>query len=1494
MSHKEAETAPSFLEFKADHMVTGITWSEDGRFVVSSGHDGRLVWWDASIKAEHAGYSSGSMTAMLTGDNDSASSATEGGKRHQQTLTIIRNDRKNVKNQTEEDDDDDDIPKKKTRVGKTAECTEEQKSAKWHVDRDYTSLVKEWNSNGKKYKELVDYWNSACTLMEEFQDMLYGDIPWPPDPEELQEKVDYMKSLRDFMVDYIVEAEENGNRPLLTGISEQETSQKLQISDDVRKITSEFNRVWSYLMEEYPEAAESLFEQYEKFKMIEKEFNDIADGKKKWPGEVPRLRRLLDRMYEIFRIVHYAFNDEFDKEKELETAECTEEQKSAKWHVDRDYTSLVKEWNSNGKKYKELVDYWNSACTLMEEFQDMLYGDIPWPPDPEELQEKVDYMKSLRDFMVDYIVEAEENGNRPLLTGISEQETSQKLQISDDVRKITSEFNRLWSYYIEDYPDTAESLFDKYEKFKMIEKEFNDIANGRKKWPGEVPRLHRLRDRMYEILLIVHNAFNDEFDKEKELETEMSCAGCSKQIRLSATVGCMGCLKPILYTGTLASEKDAADELENVKQKVLEICDRIWEVTKDSKYKQELFRKQTRIERAACIACKSLREANQHLKAVDEIDARLFEFDNGCARGTSKDIVEETRQRKKENIQRDAKEAVFLLRIHANKSNSYDLIAEYVRQAEKIWKGMQNMESVGDMLHQLEGLRTIHAKWEAEQVYKMILSALKDGIKSSMRPFGEDADKTLQSCRECSSEQDVQKYQKKLQNVFERVYLYNYGCVYGTADGAESRKEKSSSLNREAAYVLSNIKKRAGKNAELNAKYVTSASNVTETMKKLYSVGDMQQKFDKLKAIEESMPVSTIDKRSSLLLKRVLEKRIVEDEDESIQWYELKILCEGNLYLEERWTEEGGKPGKINESPNNIQSLRSAFGFGSTDCVFTGSGRRKPGAHMTLRQFNHSSETRQVQNMYSDVPKKRQELELLLRNYGKDTDSDLPVPRIATDDEIKQLKEVIAFDEATVKFIKESITTLTKLQKSSSDHPNLENGYRLAVVVFNNALVQSYELEKKREYRKELRNALNISSDYNISKDLIRRKINNDKELGLSDRYEKKIDKMINDFNHILQSDRPPQVDPAYISSLKMEYTKLEKLSNAIDEEIIQNNIKKKNERDALQGDAASALEWMNVIHSRTHSAAKERGLDCKELDKMVKLSKKLLDEMENEIDIAKLVEMRDKVEFFRLQIYNWAAQNGIRTEVEKKVKAVVGKSSSLYDDAASSGERSNNVSADGKDETRKMPNDNYTTTWEITFLSAESMFHSVSLKKLSANHPSLGGKAANYMGKVMTGGGIAEEQGDMHLFDAANEKCSHLMEYVFRFCTRTKDGIYSAYTTTRGHSLMYRHLLIRSPESIQLMEINHLGGDSDDDFVKGYRNKLLGGRGIGDLHLLEYEMNEVPTAGRGEIYHHHGWNNVFKGDNPSLRTWYVIFHVYVMCMTYLQIRLIISVTVLL
>jgi hypothetical protein len=1275
-------------------MVTGITWSEDGRYVVSSGHDGRLVWWDASIKAEHAGYSNGSTTAMLTGDNDSASSAKEGDKNHRQTLTVIRNDRKSVNKQTE-DDDDDDTPKKKTRRGKTVECTEEQKSAKWYVERDYTSLVKEWNSHGKQYKELVDYWNSACALMEEFQDMLYGDIPWPSDPEELQEKVYYMKSLRDFMVDYIVEAEDNGNRQLLTGISEQETSQKLKILDDMRKITSEFNRVWSYLVEEYPEAAESLFERYEKFKMIEKEFNDIADGKKKWPGEVPRLHKLLSRVYDILRIVH--------------------------------------------------------------------------------------------------------------------------------------------------------------------------------------------------------DAFNDELDKDEELGTEMFCAGCSKPTRISAAVGCMGCLKPILYTGTLAAEEDKAYELENVKQKVKEICDRIWEGTRGSKYKQELFRTQTRIERTACIACKSLWEANQHLKAVDEIDARLFEFDNGCARGTSKDIVEETRQRKKENIQQDAKEAVYLLRIYAKKPDSDEhLIAEYVRQAEKIWKGMQNMESVGDMSHQLEGLRTIHAKWEAEQVYKMILSALKDGIKSSMRPFGEDADKTLQSCRECSSEQDVQTYKKQLSDVLERVYLYNYGCVYGTGKGAESRKEKSSSLNREAAYLLSNIKRRAGKNAELNAKYVASANIVAEAMKKLYSVGDMQQKFDELKAIEESMPVSTIDKRSSLLLKRVLENRIVEDEDESIQWYELKVLCEGNLYLEERWTEEGGKPGKINKSPNNMQLLQSAFGLGSTDCVFTGSGRRKPGAHMNLRQFNRSSETKQIQNMYSDVPKKRQELELLLRNYGKDTDSDLPVPRIATDDEIKQLKEVIVFDAATVKFITESITTLKELQATSSDDPNLDNGYRLAVVVCNNALVQSYELKKKREYRKELRDALNISSEYNISKDLIRRRINDDKELGLSNRYEKKFDTMINDFNRILQSDRPPQVDPAYISSLKKEYSKLKNLLDAIDEEIIQNNIKKKRERDALQGDAASALEWMNVIHSRTHSAAKERGLDCKELDKMVKLSKKLLDEMENEIDIAKLVEMRDKVEFFRLQIYNWAAQHGIRTEVEKKVKAVVGKSSSLYDDAASSGERSKKVSADGKDETRKMPNDNYTTTWEITFLSAESMFHSVSLKKLSANHPSLGGKAANDMDKVMTGGGIAEEQGDMHLFDAANEKCSHLREYVFRFCTRTKDGIYRAYTTIRGHSLMYRHLLIRSPESIQLMEINHLGRDSDDDFVKGYRNKLLGGRGIGDLHLLEYEMNEVPTVGLGEIYHHHGWNNVFKGDNPILRTWYVIFHFYIICVTCMEIRLIISVTVLL
>lgn len=1135
--------------------------------------------------------------------------------------------------------------------------------------------------------------------------------------------------------------------------------------------------------------------------------------------------------------------------------ELTETQKVALFDMSRYNTSLNTLWEKERSSHMDLLEQVNSAREVAQEFKRFVDGELEWPND-EDVGKMVEYVRDVLDFVIAKVEDPEQNSDLQPPAVPTKKLTPGEKQHADKMEAIIQRVNDIYRTYRDDYDYVADMRNVATQK----KEEFDEIIHRPRRYAEDERSMLKLISEVEGI----YNRLEDQIQRDEGHVDEYGIP--IKEEPTASSLVCAGCNKPLLFTGVPME----SDSVEKVAAKNL--CKKILKQGNSSKIISDKFH-----DRAI--------EIYNNLK-VSETD-----YDTYRLIGDAKNLYDEFQTYMK---------------------------AEYEPELQKI-------------------------KNEINQVCRRAYDSEKSKLMEKLFPL----DPIRNACKDCQYIEEAHQLLKDVQDMEEKRYHYMWG--YSIKDGAsfEIRKQGIMSLRIEARKIMKDIESAAGRKKGKQEKYVNPARQLLAEAEDMTAgfYERIQEAVEKMRAILESVSsdssFSEGVERSSALLEHVLSRRptygVEEQDEDGLQWYEMRVLCEGNLYLEERWTEEDAlrQTGSGIIRPGNEMQIENGLGLVSTGGEVTVDYKRR--GYSSDLEFAEKG----IPAMIDQLKKFVKECQKDEGAEAKTSDRRSRIPECASDDQRKALtthyvldpsitpsgpyREALSIKERVDQTIQLMNTAKTefvnffdivqkkeykkdsksKLEKTKDKAELVELGVKVRTE-YSSAQGRMEEMEKqvavvtrKRSEREQLRRDLFAADAFYYQKYMIARAINSDIAkgprkgerpdpdsgyIGFEQKYESKFHAIVAMFDEIKEKHEKGdddeisiQFEPSaqdlkndpnltkYVKWTKYMASTLETMYDKIYKELIADSSKRKQEREQIKKNIEKTLDWMRLIRRRAGTKGVEQTSDLDASIAKVQGKVNTMQDYAYADNIKLLRPIAEEVESIRSDVYEWATENGIDTKEEKDDKnqfSVENKGYSYGDNQHDNSKKGNNTKHADKTQgvsILEMPADSYTTTWEITFLFSASIRDAVSLKKLRTS--SLTDTAAVFTGADGLSSTSLSSSGGR----AGNLP---LKEYVFHFCTSTKDGIYKAYTTSRGDSqLTYHHLLVKSPEKIQLMQVNGVGQETM--YGKAYQDLLLQHRprAEGDVDLLDMEYDEVPSIGDGEIYHHHGWNNVFHYGNPCLRT---------------------------
>ena len=837
-----------------------------------------------------------------------------------------------------------------------------------------------------------------------------------------------------------------------------------------------------------------------------------------------------------------------------------------------------------------------------------------------------------------------------------------------------------------------------------------------------------------------------------------------------------------------------------------------------------------------------------------------------------------------------------------SKSGATDSLEEVQKQLQILENIEMILNEIVNMDHQIESIWTrIKGTEYMEQKFKPSLTQAFETAKIS---------KSLEVIRE--QVEVVKKIGKQVEQF----------STEGLA--LEELVQRQRVLKAQGDDLMKRITYFAKGSQESTEKYQKPAEQNMEKIKKATALGEIKHFLSLMQGILDEMP-----KRKGLKLKWTNPlKEFVQDPNHTMyfvqkkeQWYELRVVCEENLYLERRWAEER----ELIEEEEAKNALDNAVSATATDQCILGSNM------LSLAGTDEKNwiKTGMLGGQPNQKPAKKSGY---FKNRGGDGVRATRDELMADLNEYEVPKDFKFSVESSIyklnRILGETKTAEDEEFERNLDNEQLQSFRRWASDInkttqqeaVNDALTR---LEAFKEMIKEIeynrKKTANQEEERKVEEDIETMYKYCQKRIAERPDFEfqnhpNNVQKLLKSFQRIKHKEAR-EGNSNYLEDIKEIQLKMNEEKSKVESIYWGSLTKEKMWREDMKESAKLALDFAEEMERKVQAMGsnnQEMGSDNQEKRNVIshaeKKIKKRYEEARKIDNIqyhSKLAQLVDEIEAFKKKIYQAAEALGL---VEEEEKQKTYRKKSKKDSGAETSNASANVASNHNHVPKVKKYGPPVFTWEFTFLRSGPVGDSVRIAPIpqpTATDLSLSNseqphsqqlqtpflspdsvisldaincKGGNDWTPIFTGAPSGEDAmvgtnqdaveqtsttGRQSREQIAADRAGHLKEYVFRFCSSTNGGIYKYYESKRGSSLAYHHVLVKSTEPIKMVRVSNTS-----DLAKSqYQQELMSRRIEDDTEILDYEWDETPTCGSGEAYYNHTWNHVFHHNNPGLRT---------------------------
>jgi hypothetical protein len=301
-------------------------------------------------------------------------------------------------------------------------------------------------------------------------------------------------------------------------------------------------------------------------------------------------------------------------------------------------------------------------------------------------------------------------------------------------------------------------------------------------------------------------------------------------------------------------------------------------------------------------------------------------------------------------------------------------------------------------------------------------------------------------------------------------------------------------------------------------------------------------------------------------------------------------------------------------------------------------------------------------------------------------------------------------------------------------------------------------------------------------------------------------------------------------------YTESIKLGiEAYKEQIASEKKEREEAMQKLKAEASSILDFARNAPRLAKSSPENKAI----LDKTMNLVLQIRANLEK---MKKQVDKQDKM----TDVLSSVADMRVQKNKIREMLMEVGVSDSALDSLAS----------ESKNETSKQTNNTPVINpgqfnnigcfvWEISFLYSGNKAETTYIREVKQKSVTQS-STIQLPGMVFTGTLVKERE------RLAKERASRLRKYVFQFRSKTRLGVYKYYTTKRGDSLQYRHILIKSKDDIASQVDHSASVGGSDPYYEAHLSNLPVEK---DTELLSDELDDIPSFGEGRVYYNNKTN---------------------------------------